>query len=109
MTSGQAAIDFPVLDTGAEPISLQQIKVVALTIERDGSNSADIDVHLRRGNCSGTSMVIDTSRDYKSMVRTGAAAGGEQVCVRLVPYYIPIPSNRLIQLVIYYSGDTAMR
>lgn len=103
------AVNFPVLDTGVEPVGLQQLKVIALTREVYGSNAADVDVYLKRGNCSGTAMGTDSSRDYKSMVRVGSQAGGEQMCVQLSPFYIPTGSTRVVQLVVCYSGDTSMR
>jgi hypothetical protein len=108
MTQGNT-VTFPVLDTGPEPVGLQQLKVVALTREVDGSNAADIDVYLERGNCTGAVSASDISRDYKSMVRTGSSSGGQNMCVRLVPYHIPAGQSRLVHVIVYYSGDTSMR
>jgi hypothetical protein len=108
MVPGQS-VYIPVLDTGPEPIGLQQLKVIALTRETDGSNAADIDVYLTWENCAGTEAQRDISRDYKSMTKVGPEAGGEKVCVKLEPYHIPPGSSRTVQVVFYYSGDTAMR
>lgn len=104
-------INLPILDSAAEPTAPQQVKVIALTREIDGTNAADVNLSLRTQNCAGTGTTLrsDTSKDYKSMVRYGSAAGGHQLCVQLTGAHVPAGSSRLVQVVIYYSGDTAMR
>ena len=58
---------------------------------------------------AGTTLRSDTSKDYKSRVRYGSGAGGHQLCVQLTGAHVPAGSSRVVQVVIYYSGDTAMR
>jgi hypothetical protein len=87
------------------------VKVIALTREIDGTNAADVNLSLRTQNCAagGTTLSSDISRDYKSMVKYGNLAGGQQLCVQLTGAHVPAGISRLVQVVVYYSGDTAMR
>ncbi len=92
--------------TGAEPSGIGQAKVVSMHFEGDSDDMAQIDLRLRGGNCTGTSLGLDTGSDVKKRVTT-TAASGEQLCARLNA--IHLPDSRRAHVFAYYSSDTAMR
>lgn len=107
VSDGQV-ITVPIFGMGAEP-ALNQVKMIVLTPEEDPNNIGDVDIGLWTQNCAGSSLISDTSRDYKSMVRAGSSAGGHQLCVRVYGYHIPSQETRKVEVVVYYSNDTSMR
>lgn len=96
---------------GNEPSGIEVLKAYAVFFEADGANVADIDIELFDKGCGSgrASLGFDNSRDSKSLVKTGTAAAGKDVCVDLYGYFVPAGETRQVVLVVYYSDQTSMR
>ena len=108
VSDGQTS-DHVMFGSGAEPAGIGQFKVVGMFFEDDYDDMADLDFFIYGGNCEGSLLASDMSRDVKMMARLGSSASSQQLCVRRQGYHVPAGETRRLHHFAYYSGNTSMR
>jgi hypothetical protein len=109
-TATNQSFESDVQGSGNEPTGIGLFKAYMLFLEEDNSNMADVDLSVYDGNCSGSRLGIDQSRDVHSMVYVdGSLASGQALCTKVSVYYMPPMQSRDVRLFRYFSGSTTMR
>ncbi len=108
MSDGDVA-EYLVAGSGAEPNYIQQFKAAIMWFEDSHSDVADITMELWTDNCGDNAVLLgsDMSYDLKKMVRTGSAAAGQKLCIKLRAYHIPAGETRKVYIQTLWSADTA--
>lgn len=108
LSNGQVS-NHPFLGTGAEPTGIGQFKAYGLFFEDNYSGVANLNLHVKGSNCSGSDLASDIGYDVKMMARLGSSASGQQLCVQRSGASVPSGETRRLHQVAYYSGSTSMR
>lgn len=104
-----SAVENTMSGSGPEPSGIQQYKAYMTFFEEDALDAADYDLYLYNGDCAGSLLASDVSRDLKSMARASSGISGEALCARVNPFHLPSGQSRRVVLYQYYSTDTDFR